>query len=90
MVMFSSFDSDLQVLILPRPAYQKLVRVIRPIVAVAMREHGQIAFPGDMPQVNEKQEAWLERSHHWWKLYRSFARALGLLSRVYSSSGVAS
>lgn len=90
MVFFSSFCSASQVLTRQRPAYQKLARVIRPMATIAMREHGQIAFPGDMPRVNEKQEAWLERSHHWWRMYRSFRRAVDLLSRVYSWSAVAS
>ena len=55
-----------------------------------MRDPSQVASPGDMPPVNEKQEAWLERSYHWWRLYRSLTRALDLLCRVCSWNALAS
>lgn len=90
MVMFSIICFDLQVLRRQRPAYQKLARVIRLITALALRNSNQTVSPGDMPRVNEKQEAWLERSYHWWRLYRSLTRALITLSRVYPWNAVAS
>lgn len=90
MVLFSSFCFELQVLTGSRPAYQKLARAIRPIAAVARRGPRHIGSPRNMPRMNEKQEVWLERTFHWWRLYRSLTRALGLLSRVYSWSAVAS
>ena len=90
MVVFASICFDSQVLTCRRPACQKLARVIRPIAAVAMRDPSQVASPADMPRVNEKQEAWLERSYHWWRLYRSLTRALGLLCRVCSWNALAS
>lgn len=83
MVKFSS-PCSLQILIYHRPAYQKLARSIRPVAAVAMRRPSHVASRRDLPEVNEKQGTWLEQSHHWWRLYRSLTRALGLLSRVYS------
>ena len=89
MVMLSAFPSDSQVLTRQRPAYQKLARAIRPIAAVAMPNPGQASR--DVPRVNEKQDVWLEQSYRWWTCYRSVNRALGLLSRLYSSwSAVAS
>ena len=88
-VMISIFIL-LRVLISQRPTYQKLARVVRPIAAVAMRGPSQMASPSEMTPVNEKQEAWLEQSYHWWRLYRSLTRAYGLLCRVYSWNAVAS
>lgn len=90
MVLSSSFCFELRVLTCQRQAYQKLARVIRPIAAVTMRESSQFAPHSDISQVIEKQEAWLERSHHWCELYRSLARALDLLRRVCSWSAIAS
>ena len=90
MVMSSFICLELQVLRRQRPAYQKLARVIRPVAAVAMRNSTQTSSPGEMPRVNEKQEAWLERSYYWWRLYRSLTRALSPLSRVYLWNAFAS
>ena len=81
LVIFLAILSELQVLMFDRPAYRKLARLIPPITTAAMREPSQT---DDMPYANEKQSAWLEQSYHWWRLYRSFTRAWGLLSRVYS------
>ena len=89
-VTLSSLCFELQVLMRQRSAYQMYARVIHPIAAVAMRGPSQVASLGEMPQVNEKPEALLKRSYHWWRLYRSFTRTLGLLSRVYSWSTVES
>ena len=90
MVMFLSFYFEMQVLICQRPAYRKLARVIRPSLAVAMRSHTKAAFVDDMSRLNEKQGAWIERSHHCWKLYRSLARAWDLVSRICSWNVIAS
>ena len=90
MVMFPSFYFELQVLTCQRPAYQKLARVIRPSVAFATRSHTKVASLDDMSRLNEKQGAWIERSRHCWKLYRSLARAWDLVSRIYSWNVIAS
>ena len=90
MVPSSTSSSELQALIDHRPAYQKLARIVRPITAAARRKPGKTTPPGDLPYVNEKQEAWLQRSYRWWRLYRSITRALDMLSRVYSSNAFSS
>lgn len=90
MVRLSSFHLELRVLIRQRPAYQNLVRVIRPVAAIAMRGPTQFASPVGLPRVKEKQGALLRRSYHWWRLYCSFRRAFGLLCRAYSWNAVAS
>ena len=90
MVMFPSLFFEVQVLICQRPAYQKLARVIRPSVAIAMRNHTRAASLDDMSRLNEKQGAWIEGSHHCWKLYRSLARAWDLVSRICSWNVIAS
>lgn len=71
-------------------AYQKLSRVIRPSIAIVMRNHTKAASLDDLSRLNEKQRAWIERSHHCWKLYRSLARVWDLVSRLRSWSVVAS
>ena len=90
MVMLFPLYFALQALMRQRSAYQRFARVIRPIAVVAMHGPSQIVSSGDIPRVNEKQEALLKRSYHWWRSYRSFARALCMLSRVYSWSAVGS
>lgn len=89
MVRSSSFYYELQVLIRQRPAYQNLVRVIRPIAAIAIHGPSQVASPNGLARVNEKQDALLERSYHWWRFHDSFKRAVGLLFRAYSLAMVA-
>ena len=90
MVMLPSFYFEMQVLICQRPAYQKLSRVIRPSVAIAMRRHTKAASLDDSSRLNEKQGAWIERSRHCWKLYRSLTRAWDLVSRIRSWNVAAS
>ena len=90
MVMFPSFYFEMQVLKCQRPAYRKLARVIRPSVAIAMHGHTKAASLDDMSRLNEKQGAWIERSHHCWKLYRSLVRAWDLVSRISSWNVIAS
>ena len=90
MVMLFTFYFELQALMRQRSAYQRFARVIRPIAVVVMRGPSQIVSPNDMSRVNEKQEALLKRSNHWWRTYRSFKRALCLLSRAYSWSAIGS
>ena len=90
MVMFASFCFEIPALICQRPAYRKLAKVIRPSVAIAMRSHTKAASLDDMPRLNEKQGAWIERSHHCWRLYRSLARAWDHVSRIGSWNVIAS
>ena len=85
----STCCSVLRVLICQRPAHPKLVRIIHSIATSAMRRSSQVTPSVDAPQVNEKQEAWLEYSYHWWRVYGSFIRAWGLLFRQYSANAVA-
>lgn len=71
------------------PLYQNLAQVVRPITTVTMRQSNEAEFQGDLPQVNEKHEAWIGRSYRWWNLYRSISRAWSLLSRMHSLNAAA-
>ena len=90
MAMMPPLYVALHVLMRQRSAYQRVARVLRPIAVVAMRGPNQVLSPRDMPRLNEKQEALPKQSRRWWMSYRSFTRALSLLSRMYYWSAVGS